>query len=97
MGAIDCSPQYEAHETSIRSREDSMATDTRSGKPLTIADLSEAIADGRISHTRREDVYEISALDIRRYRRSAGHGAQRSLHVDPYLTSAPAQESSCQM
>jgi hypothetical protein len=74
-----------------------MATDTRTTKPLTIAELSEAIADGRISYALHEDVYQISGLDIRRFQRNSGRGARRGESIDPYLNSTPAPESSCQM
>ena len=62
-----------------------MATDIRNGKPLTIADLSQAIADGRISYSVREGAYEITALEIRRFRREARR-THSALAAEFYLT-----------
>ncbi len=70
-----------------------MTPETRTGNSFTIAELCQAIADGRISYTLREDVYEISALDIRRFRRG-GRRSPRTLAVDPYLTTSNAE---CQL
>ncbi len=74
-----------------------MATDTRTTRSLTIGELSEAIADGRISYTVRDDAYEITALDIRRFRRGSGGAARHTLRVDPYLASTSSPAASCQL
>jgi hypothetical protein len=48
-----------------------MATDTRQPKQhLTMADLCEAIADEKISYTRQDGEYRLTALDLRRMERA---------------------------
>jgi hypothetical protein len=66
-----------------------MATDIRNGKPLTIADVSQAIAAGRISYRVREGAYEITALDIRRMRRG-DRRTHSAIAADLYLTPSEA-------
>ncbi|HKV86194.1 MAG TPA: hypothetical protein VJN88_16695 [Ktedonobacterales bacterium] len=46
-----------------------MKTDTRASRPMTIADLCEAISDERIGYARRGDIYEVSGLHLTRYLR----------------------------
>jgi hypothetical protein len=70
-----------------------MATDTRREKSLTLADLCEAIADDRLSYTLRDGEYEVSALDLRRFRRDH-RVSQVAIAPLDYLT---APEATCQM
>ena len=56
-----------------------MTTDTRAARPMTIADLCEAISEERIGYDRSGDNYLVSGLSLNRYLRGEA----------PYPTSEP--------
>jgi hypothetical protein len=71
-----------------------MKTDTRASRPnrpMTIADLCEAISDDRIGYARNGDSYEVSGLHLNRYLRGEQpQGRLDSAHValDPQTLDA---------
>jgi hypothetical protein len=74
-----------------------MATDTRKGKSLTLADLCQAIADGRLCYTLRDGEYEVSALDLRRFRRGQRVSRVAIAPLDSLVDSLTSPEATCQM
>lgn len=46
-----------------------MKTDTRADRPMTIADLCQAISEERIGYAKRDDRYEVSGLNLNRFLR----------------------------
>jgi hypothetical protein len=74
-----------------------MATDTRKDESLTLADLSQAIADGRLSYALRNGEYEVSALDLRRFRRGQRVSRVAIASLDSLVDSLASPETTCQM
>lgn len=70
-----------------------MKTDTRASRPMTIADLCEAITNERIGYAKRGDIYEVSGLHLHRYLR----GEQPQGHLDtPHVAlGAETLDSGC--
>lgn len=74
-----------------------MATDTRADTCLTLADLCQAIADGRLPYTECNDHYYVRASDARRIRSaesSRQDASQPDLLVDPSVH-ASSQNVGC--
>lgn len=70
-----------------------MTTDTRADRPMTIADLCQAISEERIDYSRSGDSIEVSGLSLARYLRGEKPSASREL---PFVALNPeALESGC--
>lgn len=70
-----------------------MTTDTRADRPLTIADLCQAISEERIGYSRSDDSFEVSGLHLARYLR--GEQPRPSIAL-PHVALDPATlESGC--
>lgn len=70
-----------------------MTTDTRADRPMTIADLCQAISEERIGYARSGDSYEVSGLSLARYLR--GEKPHPAL-AHPHIALEPeALESGC--
>lgn len=70
-----------------------MTTDTRADRPMTIADLCQAIGEERIGYSRSGDSFEVSGLSLVRYLR--GERPQPELPRPHVALSPETLESGC--